>query len=122
MTLLRDLIAFSSPAAPTWVGYRANATLAATLSEVTDPARQFDDTWIRLRENVTRDEWLAATAGAAERLCLPVVSEKAIEGLKFSSALPKQLAVTTLAARLADLTSAATVLGERSRFVVRSAD
>jgi ATP-dependent Lhr-like helicase len=80
------------------------------------PAQGFDDTYVRLQENVTRDVWQAATVDAAERLCLPDVSEKATDGLKFSSALPKHLAVATLAARLADLTGATTVLGERARF------
>jgi len=46
---------------------------------------------------------------AAERLCLPDVSEKATDGLKFSSALPKHLAVATLAARLADMTAASVI-------------
>ena len=34
----------------TWAGYRANATLAATLSELVDGAARFDDVSIRLRE------------------------------------------------------------------------
>ena len=38
-----------------------------------------------------------------DRLCLPEVDEKALTGLKFSEALPRHLAVATLAARLADL-------------------
>lgn len=100
----------------TWAGYRANATLAATLSEVSDPLQRFDDTCVRLRENVTQDEWQTATADAADRLCLPDVSDKAIDGLKFSSALPKHLAITTLAARLSDLRGATAVLGEWARF------
>ncbi|HEX5539969.1 MAG TPA: hypothetical protein VFX60_00115 [Micromonospora sp.] len=42
----------------------------------------------------------------------------ALAGLKFSAALPKRLATATLAARLADLDGAATVLNEPNRFVV----
>jgi ATP-dependent Lhr-like helicase len=38
-------------------------------------------------------------------------------GSKFSEALPRWLAVATLAARLADLEGATTVLGEATRFV-----
>jgi hypothetical protein len=38
-------------------------------------------------------------------------------GLKFSAALPKRLAVATLAARLADLDGAAAILKEPSRYV-----
>jgi ATP-dependent Lhr-like helicase len=50
------------------------------------------------------------------RLCLPEVDEKALAGLKFSEALPRHLAVATLAARLADLDHARTVLAESARF------
>ncbi|HEX5540183.1 MAG TPA: DEAD/DEAH box helicase [Micromonospora sp.] len=102
----------------TWAGFRVNATLTATLSEVVDPMQRFDDYNIRLRENVTPAEWRDVIADAGERLCLPEVNEKALAGLKFSAALPKRLATATLAARLADLDGAATVLLEPNRFVV----
>jgi ATP-dependent Lhr-like helicase len=102
----------------TWAGYRANATLASTLGDLADPVQGNEDRYIRLRKDLTRDDWLAGTADAAQRLCLPEVSEKALAGLKFNSALPKRLAVATLAARLADLPNAAMVLGEPTRFVV----
>jgi ATP-dependent helicase Lhr and Lhr-like helicase len=91
----------------TWAGFRANATLAATLSEITDPMQRFDDQRVRLRAEVTPQEWRDATTDAAERLCLPSPSEKALVGLKFSDALPKRLAMSTLAARVADLDGAA---------------
>lgn len=54
-------------------------------------------------------------ADAAGRLCLPEVNDKALDGLKFSSALPHRLAVATLATRLADLPAAAAVLAEPIR-------
>ena len=57
-------------------------------------------------------------ADAAERLCLPDVDQRALEGLKFNEALPERLATATLAARLADLDSAAQVLAESARFTV----
>jgi ATP-dependent Lhr-like helicase len=60
----------------TWAGFRANATLAATLSEVVDPMHRFDDRQIRLREDVTPATWREATGDATTRLCLPNVSEK----------------------------------------------
>jgi ATP-dependent Lhr-like helicase len=100
----------------TWAGFRANATLAATLSELTDGIQRFADTHIRLRSDLTSDIWKAATADAAERLCLPEVDDRAVPGLKFSEALPPRLAKATLAARLADLDSAANVLAEPVRF------
>jgi ATP-dependent helicase Lhr and Lhr-like helicase len=99
----------------TWAGFRANATLAATLSDLTDGIQPFADTHIRLRSDLTVEMWKAATADAAERLCLPEVDERALAGLKFSEALPPRLATATLAARLADLDSAAKVLAEHVR-------
>jgi ATP-dependent Lhr-like helicase len=102
----------------TWAGFRANATLTATLGEVVDPVERFDDCSIRLREDVTPPAWRSLTADAIDRLCLPEVHEKALSGLKFSAALPKRLAAATLAARLADLDRAAAVLVEPTRFVV----
>jgi len=101
----------------TWAGFRANATLAATLTEVVDPVQRFDDSQIRLREDLTRDEWRALIADADQRLCLPEVNQKALDGLKFSEALPERLALATLAARLADLDGATSVLQEPTRFV-----
>jgi ATP-dependent Lhr-like helicase len=102
----------------TWAGYRANATLASTLSELTDRKQHADDESIRLRADVTHEMWKAATSDAAERLCLPEVAEEALKGLKFGEALPYTLATSTLATRLADLDGAARVLAEPTRFVV----
>jgi len=101
----------------TWAGYRANATLVATLSGLTDEKQRFDDEAIRLRADLTPAMWRAETADAAERLCLPEIDERALKGLKFNEALPEGLAIATLAARLADLDGAAHVLAEPTRFV-----
>ncbi|HEY9476276.1 MAG TPA: helicase-related protein, partial [Mycobacteriales bacterium] len=100
----------------TWAGYRANATLAATLTGLTDRVQRVGDTSIRLRTDLTRDIWRAGIADATDRLCLPEVDERALTGLKFSAALPPRLAEATLARRLADLDGAATVLSEPTRF------
>jgi ATP-dependent Lhr-like helicase len=102
----------------TWAGYRANATLAATLSHLTDSSQRFDDASIRMRTDLTHEMWKVGTANAAETLCLPDVDQKALAGLKFNEALPERLATATLAARLADLDSAAHVLAEPTRFTV----
>ncbi|MFK3981384.1 DEAD/DEAH box helicase [Micromonospora sp. NPDC050397] len=101
----------------TWAGFRANATLAATLTEVVDPVQRFDDCQVRLRANLTREEWRRLIADADQRLCLPEVNKKALDGLKFSEALPERLALATLASRLADLGGATAVLQEPTRFV-----
>lgn len=99
----------------TWAGYRANATLAATLSHLTDSVQRFDDASIRMRTDLTHEMWKVGTADTTERLCLPDIDQRALDGLKFSEALPERLATATLAARLADLDSAAKVLAEPGR-------
>jgi ATP-dependent Lhr-like helicase len=100
----------------TWAGYRANATLAATLSHLTDGVQRLDDASLRMRGDLTLEMWKAGIADAVERLCLPDVDERALAGLKFSEALPERLATATLAARMADLDSAMRVIGEPVRF------
>jgi ATP-dependent Lhr-like helicase len=102
----------------TWAGYRANATLAATLSHMTDTVQRFSDASIRMRSDLTHEMWKAGSADATERLCLPDVDQRALAGLKFNEALPERLAAATLAARLADVDSAARVLAEPLRFTV----
>ncbi|MFF4265620.1 DEAD/DEAH box helicase [Streptomyces virginiae] len=101
----------------TWAGHRANATLAATLDELAVPGQRINDHWIRLREDVTPASWKSLSGGAADRLCLPAVDERAVRGLKFAEALPARLAEATLSARLADLGPAVAVLAEPVRFV-----
>jgi ATP-dependent helicase Lhr and Lhr-like helicase len=96
----------------TWAGFRANATL----SDLTDGLQRFTDTHLRMRNDLTPEMWKAATKDAAERLCLPEIDHDALTGLKFSEALPERLATATLAARLADVDSAAAVLGQQVRF------
>jgi ATP-dependent helicase Lhr and Lhr-like helicase len=103
----------------TWAGYRANATLAATLSHLTDSVQRFNDASIRLRSDLSQEMWKAGTSDAAERLCLPDVDQRALAGLKFNEALPERLATATLAARMADGDSAARVLAEPVRFLSR---
>ncbi|WP_175410419.1 DEAD/DEAH box helicase [Streptomyces sp. TRM64462] len=100
----------------TWAGYRANATLAASLGSVADPLQRPTAAYLRLREDITPRDWARARASAAEHLCLPAVDSRALAGLKFSAALPPRLAEATLAARLADLDGAAAALLEPSRF------
>ncbi|MEW1545286.1 DEAD/DEAH box helicase [Streptomyces tsukubensis] len=101
----------------TWAGHRANATLAASLGSVADPLQRPTGAYLRLREDVTVQEWAEATADASARLRLPAVDPLALTGLKFSAALPPRLAEATLAARLADLDGAAKVLREPARFL-----
>jgi ATP-dependent Lhr-like helicase len=103
----------------TWAGLRANATLIATLSNVADPAQGVEEFFVRLRSEATPEIWKAALADVRGRLCLPAVDDKAVDGLKFSTALPRRLAEATLAQRLADLDGARIVLEEPHRFLLR---
>jgi ATP-dependent Lhr-like helicase len=90
----------------TWAGYRANATLAASLGNLADPVQRPTDTHVRLRQDLASGDWKAARAELPDSLTLPTVDPRAVRGLKFSAALPPRLATTTLAERLADLDGA----------------
>lgn len=102
----------------TWAGYRANATLGATLGSIADPVQRPTDCYVRLREDLTQDMWRSAlkAAGSVPALVLPDVDQRAVTGLKFSAALPLRLATATVAARLADFDGARAALAERTRF------
>ncbi|MCY0946186.1 DEAD/DEAH box helicase [Streptomyces antarcticus] len=106
----------------TWAGYRANATLAATLPSISDPVQRPTDCYVRLREDLTPDMWRAARAGAdgGNALVLPDVDHRAVSGLKFSAALPQRLAVATVAARLADFDGARAAFQDTVRFQTAS--
>ncbi|MFD7393512.1 DEAD/DEAH box helicase [Streptomyces virginiae] len=108
----------------TWAGYRANATLAATLPSISDPVQRPTDCYLRLREDLTPDMWRVARADAdgGNALVLPDVDHRAVHGLKFSAALPQRLAVATVAARLADFDGARAALQETVRFHLASSE
>jgi ATP-dependent Lhr-like helicase len=100
----------------TWAGYRVNATLQATSSHVADPTARVNDLYIRLRPDLRAATWPSVVRSLEGRLALPSVDDRALQGLKFSEALPRHLAEATLATRLADPEHAATVLAEPVRF------
>jgi len=102
----------------TWAGYRVNATSQATLGGVTDSTARVHDLYIRLRPDLRASTWpdVVRELSAPDRMALPAVDEKALSGLKFSEALPRHLAESTLATRLSDPIYAARVLGEPVRF------
>jgi ATP-dependent Lhr-like helicase len=78
----------------TWAGLKANATLLAGLGL---GASGVENESVPLPDGITGDDVKAADCDA-----VPVVDEEAISGLKFSVALPLDLAVRTLGERLAD--------------------
>jgi ATP-dependent Lhr-like helicase len=104
----------------TWSGYRANATLIASMSGVADPSQRVEEFFIRLRRDLTPAIWKVAVSDADERLCLPGLDDEALNGMKFSAALPRHLGEATLSARLADLEGAHRSLSEPVRFSQRS--
>lgn len=90
----------------TWAGWRANATLIAALGGLDATC---DNTVIRLPAAMD----LAAIRGASVKHAVPLVAPAAVEGLKFSAALPLQVATATLAERQIDRAGAATVVADR---------
>jgi hypothetical protein len=70
----------------------------------------------RLRTDLRPQTWAGAVLELRDRLCLPEIDAKALTGLKFADALPRHLALATLAIRTADLQHAAAVLREPSGF------
>ncbi|MGV9380019.1 DEAD/DEAH box helicase [Nonomuraea sp. NPDC003707] len=101
----------------TWAGYRTNATLKATLGPIADEAQRVDDLNIRLRMDLSPAAFTAALLDLDGHLCLPSIDDKAIAGLKFSTALPLHMAERTLAARFVNVRGAAEVLAEPHRFI-----
>lgn len=95
----------------TWAGTAANRTLHASLPTVVDPRQRIDEKSIRLLPGVTVAEFSAALAAIEWRD--PEVDANALRGLKFSVALPQELAAQTLQARLGDRRHAARVLTEK---------
>jgi ATP-dependent Lhr-like helicase len=100
----------------TWAGQRANATLKSSLGRLTDPLQRGDDLSIRLRGDMEPGAWRPAIRGLDTRLCPPETDDRALRGLKFTDVLPRDVAHQTLAARLADLPTAASVLREPVQF------
>lgn len=88
----------------TWAGTAANRTLQASLPTIIDPRQRIDEKSIRLLPGLTVQEFGAAVGAVQWRD--PAVDANALRGLKFSSALPEDLAKHTLGARLGDLTHA----------------
>lgn len=60
--------------------------------------------------------WRHAIRGLDTRLRPPETDDRALRGLKFTEVLPREVAHQTLAARLADLPTAASVLRDPVRF------
>jgi len=99
----------------TWAGTAANRTLQASLPSVIDPRQRIDEKSVRLLPGVTVHQFSAAIAAA--EWADPAVDANALQGLKFSAALPPELATQTLAARLGDVPYATAVAAQKSSIV-----
>ena len=99
----------------TWAGTAANRTLQASLPSVVDPRQRIDEKSIRLLPGVTVAEFSAALSDVQWRD--PEVDAHALRGLKFSAALPVELATQTLSARIGDIGIAESVLAEAHTIV-----
>lgn len=94
----------------TWAGTEANRTLQASLPTVVDPRQRIDEKSIRLIAGVTVEEFSAAVSRVQWQE--PPIDVSALRGLKFSAALPTNLATQTLSARLGDRSGAESVVSE----------
>lgn len=101
----------------TWAGSAVNRTLQASLPGIIDSRQRINDRSLRLLPDLTSRD--ISTALAEVELRNPVVNARAVSGLKFSAALPPELAMDTLATRLGDRTHAREVLAEPRRILRR---
>lgn len=107
----------------TFAGERANRTLVAWADPIVAPRQRIGTESIRLRRNLTVQdirEGIAAAGELAEPRPLPSVDTQAVQGLKFSAALPVQLASRTLSSRVGDPDNARVVLDEEYSFAVET--
>jgi ATP-dependent helicase Lhr and Lhr-like helicase len=99
----------------TWAGAKANRTLAAWAKELVPQRQRIGAESIRLHADLTigaiRDG--LESVRATDDRPSPAVDRRALEGLKFSEALPDDLARSTLSARAADAEHATQVLTEK---------
>ena len=97
----------------TWGGMKVNRTLMAWLPTLVDPTQRLNETWLRLHGDLTIDqisEALQTARKSTDPRPLPAVDAEALRGLKFSEALPRDLAIDTLAHRMIDERGAEKVL------------
>ena len=105
----------------TWAGSATNRTLQATLGELVDPRQRIGDEVLRLRHGADlRDASATLARVEGEAVVAPAVDDRAVAGLKFSAALPAELARATVGERLGDPGSARAVVTEPRRLRVEA--
>jgi ATP-dependent Lhr-like helicase len=101
----------------TWAGARANATLAAALPTVVDPAASYVNDALRVRADVAPGDLDHAVRSVGTNArSEPAVDDRALRGLKFTDVLPPELARATLAERAADPVGASALLAQPRRW------
>jgi ATP-dependent Lhr-like helicase len=102
----------------TFAGLRANAWLAEAIEPFVFPASRADNLGIPLGDGASERLRSRLHAVAADTIAVELpVSDDAIDGLKFSTCVPKDLARRMLERRLHDARAVRTVLAEPLRLV-----
>ncbi len=102
----------------TWAGIAANRTLHASLGGLVDDRQRLGGLALRMRADTDPQDISQALHQAGPTpLASPAVNDAALSGLKFSRALPSELARSTLANRLTDERHANEVMGEARTIV-----
>ncbi|MFC9839757.1 DEAD/DEAH box helicase [Rhodococcus sp. NPDC127530] len=101
----------------TWAGMKTNRTLAAWAPDLIPPRQRIGSESLRLHTDLTVSDIRAGLAAlrARDQRPLPAIDQAALQGLKFSAALPEHLARQTLAARIVDMDGATTALTDTVR-------
>jgi ATP-dependent Lhr-like helicase len=105
----------------TWAGSATNRTLQATLGDLVDPRQRIGDEVLRLRHGADlRDASASLARVDGSAVAAPAVDERPVAGLKFSAALPVELARATVGERLGDPGCARTVMTEPRRLRIEA--
>jgi ATP-dependent Lhr-like helicase len=106
----------------TFAGYRANASLAPSLAQITHKTTSHDSLSVRFVEPLLPDELDRAMhelRALKPADLLPVIDPAAVEGLKFSECLPPELAIHVLQMRTRDPAGLDAVVRAPVRFVAQ---
>lgn len=102
----------------TFAGLLANASIRSELGTLARETARGDNLKVPLEEMSSSPGFEAQVAGLrGAPISPPLVADPAIDGLKFSRCLPRDLARKCLEARLTDAAGRTAALGERIRFV-----
>jgi ATP-dependent Lhr-like helicase len=104
----------------TFAGFRANATIARKLSELTGSQIRVENFGVTFESDVPFDvieQAIQELSNCDLATLRPMIDEKAIEGFKFSACLPPRLAIEMLERRMADNDGAKLVVAQGKKLV-----